>query len=200
MCMHVNLHSIRIYMNVEMDATTQLSDRLSRTATQLRSRLANGDDVADLIHELECIHADAVYLDLCGIQVPIRAIDLISEGILAIEEHSEVNERALTCPGRPRFDIRHEQLSHLIELGFTSVDIAIIIGVSRSTIARRLRDFGLSMERKYCVISNEDLDDIILNIIRQYPECGQKMMQGHLKERGIVVQQTRANKSEGVDA
>ena len=51
---------------------------------------------------------------------------------------------------------------------------------------------------KYCVISDEDLDDKVLNIIRQYPECGQKMMQGHLKERGIVVDNNTKTKSLGV--
>ena len=73
--------------------------------------------------------------------------------------------------------------------------MAIMIGVSRSTIARRLREFGMSMGTKFCVISDEDLDNIIRSIMQQYPECGQKMMQGHLKERGIVVQQTRVRES-----
>jgi Fe2+ transport system protein FeoA len=104
-------------------------------------------------------------------------------------------ERTVCSPGRPKFNLSSEQLGNLIEIGFTSVDMAIMIGVSRSTIARRLREFGMSMGTKFCVISDEDLDDIIRSIMQQYPECGQKMMQGHLKERGIVVQQTRVRES-----
>ena len=82
-----------------------------------------------------------------------------------------------------------------IDLGFTAVDVAAILGVSRSTICRRLRECGLSMQRKYCAISDQDLDDIVLTIAQQYPDCGQKMMQGHLRERGIMVQQTRIRES-----
>ena len=144
---------------------------------------------------MECIHSDAVYLDLCGIHLPARAIELISQGLLAIEDHCQMIERTVCSPGRPKFNISSEQLGNLIELGFTSVDMAVMIGVSRSTIGRRLREFGMSMETKYCVISDEDLDDIVCSIIQQYPECGQKTMQGHLKERGIVVQQTRVRES-----
>ena len=178
-----------------MDSRTLLSDRLSRVTRELRIRLSEGDDVADLVHELECIHSDAVYLDLCGIHLPARAIELISQGLLAIEDHCEMIERTICSPGRPKFNISSEQLGNLIEIGFTSVDMAIMIGVSRSTIARRLREFGMSMGTKFCVISDEDLDDIIRSIMQQYPECGQKMMQCHLKERGIVVQQTRVRES-----
>ena len=131
---------------------------------------------------------------LCGIHLPARAIELIFQGLLAIEDHCEMIERRICSLGRPRFNISSEQLGNLIEIGFTSVDMAIMIGVSRSTIARRLREFGMSMGTKFCVISDENLDDIIRSIMQQYPECGQKMMQGHLKERGIV-QQTRVRES-----
>ena len=156
-----------------MDSRTQLSDRLSRVTWELRVRLSEGDDVADLVHKLECIHSDAVYLDLCGIHLPARAIELISQGLSAIEDHCQMIERTVCSPGRPKFNISSEQLGNLIELGFTSVDMAVMIGVSHSTIGRRFWEFGISMETKYCVISDEDLDDIVRSII-QYPECGQK--------------------------
>ena len=139
------------------------------------------------------MHADTVYLDLCGIQLPDRVIELISEALLAIEEHCEIRDTALGCSGRPKFDISSEQLTNLSHgtwlhrgrHGYYSRCI------TQYYIARRLRELGLSVERKYCVISNEDLDDLVLSILQQYPECGQKMMHGHLKERGILIQQTR---------
>ena len=173
-----------------MDFRAHLSDRLSRAIRHLRAGPVDVGDIVDIVHHLECIHVDAIYLDLSGIPLPLRAIELICEGLLIIEEHLESAGASVGNPGRPKFNITCDQLNCLIELGFTSVDMAVIIGVSRSTIARRLREFGLAMERKFCVISDEDLDDIILSITQQYPDCGQKMMQGHLKERGIVVQQT----------
>ena len=149
-----------------MDSRTSLSDRLSRVTRELRIRLSEGDDVADLVHELECIHSDAVYLDLYAIHLPARAIELISRGLLAIEDHCKMTERTICSLGRPKFNISSEQLGNLIEIGFTSVDMAIMIGVSRSTIACRLRELGMCMGTKFCVISDEDLDDIIRSIMQ----------------------------------
>ena len=91
--------------------------------------------------------------------------------------------------GRPFICISCEQLEYLIDLNFTAVSIAGILGVSRSTVYRRFKDYGLSIRNKYSSISDEMLDEIVQKILQQYPDCGQKMMSGHLKERGIVVQQ-----------
>ena len=50
--------------------------------------------------------------------------------------------RASPGPGRPRFDISEQQLMYLHSMGFTWVDIANLLGVSRMTIFRRRREFG----------------------------------------------------------
>ena len=100
-----------------------------------------------------------------------------------------------TCLGRKRFELSHRQFDHLMQLWFTAVDMASILGVSQSTIHRRFREFGMSMGRKYCVISNKHLDDIVRNITHLYPDYVQKLMQAHLKKRSIVVQQTRLKES-----
>lgn len=44
---------------------------------------------------------------------------------------------------------------------------------------------------KYSSISDESLDDIVCAICQEFPGCGVKMLQGHLVERGVVVQQHR---------
>ena len=179
-----------------MDCRTALSERLQTLTRQLRTRFSEGEDWEALLYQLELTHSYAVQLDLGGIELPIRAIQLISESLQALEEHRESFDGPVTSgAGRPRHDLDMRQLEHLIDLGFTAVDMAAIMGVSRSTVSRRLREYGLSMQRKYCAISDQDLDDIVLTIAQQYPDCGQKMMQGHLRERGIMVQQTRIRES-----
>ena len=45
--------------------------------------------------------------------------------------------------GRPRFDIPRRQLQFLIESGFTGPQSAAIIGVSLTTVRRRMSDYGL---------------------------------------------------------
>ena len=98
-------------------------------------------------------------------------------------------------PGRPAFDISAEQLEHLLELGFSATTTASLLGVSRSTVCRRMRDFGLSCSLKYCCISDESLDDIVRAICQEFPGCGVKMLQGHLVERGVVVQQRQVTEA-----
>ena len=92
-------------------------------------------------------------------------------------------------PWRPRFVISTSVLESMIELGFRHVSIANILGVSRSTICRHLKEAGMSASQKYCCISISDLDDVVQSISVTFPNCGYKMMMCHLKERGITVQQ-----------
>ena len=55
--------------------------------------------------------------------------------------------------GRPRFDIPQSQLTELVESGFTGVQIASVVGVSLSTVRRRIAEYGLSD------LSDESLDE-----------------------------------------
>ena len=98
-------------------------------------------------------------------------------------------------PGRPAFDIAAEHLEYLLELGFSATTIAGLLGVSRSTVCRRMRDFGQSCSMRFCCISDDDLDDVVRAICQEFPGCGVKMLQGHLNERGVVVQQIRVREA-----
>ena len=41
--------------------------------------------------------------------------------------------------------------------------------------------------KKYSEISDNELDDLVSSIQEQNPNCGQVMIQGHLKARGVLV-------------
>ena len=71
--------------------------------------------------------------------------------------------------------------------------LSSILRVSRSTICRRMGQYGLSYSRNYCCVSDADLDDIVKRISMQHSGCGSKMMEGHLRAEGIVVQQVVYN-------
>lgn len=45
--------------------------------------------------------------------------------------------------GRPRFDVSRNQLEYLSSLSFTWTEAASLLGVSRMTIYRRRREFGM---------------------------------------------------------
>ena len=80
------------------------------------------------------------------------------------------------APGRSQFIVGFSILESMIEIGFTVVSIANILGMSRSTLCRRLSEVGRSVSQKYCCISDADLDDIIRSISHVFPNCGDKMM------------------------
>ena len=97
--------------------------------------------------------------------------------------------------GRPCFEIPPEQLSSLVESGFTGQQMVAIIGVSLSTIRRWMTCFGLSVSSQYTDLSGTDLDQVVGNIKEQFPTCGCKQMHGHLQSFGIRVQQVRVRES-----
>ena len=47
--------------------------------------------------------------------------------------------------GRPAFEISNAQLSFLLEQGFKIQEISCILGVSKRTVERRMKAFGLSV-------------------------------------------------------
>ena len=91
----------------------------------------------------------------------------------------------------PKFNIQREHLEFLVEQGFNNPIIAGILGVSLKTIERRQQEYGIRQRSTYSTISNQDLDNIIDNILVDFPETGYKRMTGFLRSRGVVVQQSR---------
>ena len=67
--------------------------------------------------------------------------------------------------------------------------------VSVATIHRRLKDFNASVSHSFSSIDNNQLDNIMLDIKQQHPNCGYRMVLGHLRSRGLFIQQTRVIES-----
>ena len=85
-----------------------------------------------------------------------------------------VNNRSV---GRPAFDIPKETLKMFLNSGFSLIKISEMLGVSRKTVSRRIEQFGLLEEvPRYTNISNEDLDTLIPEIYREFPNCGIRRM------------------------
>ena len=93
------------------------------------------------------------------------------------------------CRGRPSFHIPKEQMELFLEYNFSLPQISEILGVSLSTISRRLKDYGLSVMQTYSTISNTELDEITQQLVSEFPNCGYRRMTGFLRAQGIHVQQ-----------
>lgn len=97
--------------------------------------------------------------------------------------------------GRPRLDVRTEQLEYLLSMGFTCPRIATAIGVSLSTIRRRMSQSGLSVKALYSTISDNDLNVLAIKIQEHFPNCGYRMMYAHLLQEGHRVPHSRVRET-----
>lgn len=83
----------------------------------------------------------------------------------------------------------------LRNLKFTWIKISSIIGVSRSTLYRRLEEEGISRTITYTDISDLALDRLIHRIKLEHPHDGERMMIGHLSRHTVRVTRCRLRAS-----
>ena len=97
--------------------------------------------------------------------------------------------------GRPRCEIPKEQLEYFVEHELTIPDIALALGVSVSTIKRRLRSHGISITDRRTTITDSDLDSQVTDIHGLFPNAGYRRVHSQLSLRGITVSQLRVRES-----
>ena len=97
--------------------------------------------------------------------------------------------------GRPCIDVCKEELLRLKELNYSWTKIARMIGVSRSTLYRKLRDFDIDSSDSYSDIAPSDLDDLLKEIKVEQPDIGEVILQGRLLHMGIKVTRSQLRSS-----
>lgn len=93
--------------------------------------------------------------------------------------------------GQPKYIVSEELLSRLIDMSLPISCIANILGVSQSTIFRRMRELGLSTKSTYSTLTDQELDNVIVAIKIRVPNAGYRMVKGCLQAEGHRVQWTR---------
>ena len=96
--------------------------------------------------------------------------------------------------GRPTILLNLETVELLRGSGYTWNEIAGSLQVSRTTLWRRLNEAGYEVE-KFTDISDDELDSILRELQRNHPNCGQQLLQGYLRQRGVIVQHRRLRES-----
>ena len=71
-------------------------------------------------------------------------------------------------PGRPPFHIQPEMLEDLLGLGLSKQKIAKLLGISRWTIYRRVRDYDLHHLSEFSDLSDAELDEEITDYINRH--------------------------------
>ena len=93
--------------------------------------------------------------------------------------------------GRPRIEVDVEDIEFLRGLRFSWTNVAKVLGISRSTLYRRLEEEGISRETHYSDMSDSDLDSLVREIKRAHPNDGERLMIGHLSRYGVTVPRAR---------
>ena len=118
-----------------------------------------------------------------------------------VNNSHEVERNATTqplfsgTPGRPKLNITQEQIEFLLERRFTVLQMSRLLGVSSSTIEHRMAEFRLTVRGTYANISDEQLDSTVREILVGFPNTSYKRMTGHLRSRGIRMQQSKIRDS-----
>ncbi|XP_052068134.1 uncharacterized protein LOC127707579 [Mytilus californianus] len=153
----------------------------------------------------------------CRLQLLRRDIERASGGLITNEEcaefipllddmEKEVSARFAACRsekdqyrservavdgnGHSKFSISKEQLEYLVKYGFTAPMMSNVLGISESTVRRRLREFGLSL-RKTTHITDMELDQSITEVIGTNRHIGPNSVRVRLAQKKIFVSRER---------
>ena len=94
-------------------------------------------------------------------------------------------------PGRPKIILNIDTIELLRHCGYTWCQS---LQISRRTLWRFLKDTDYQIQR-YTEISDDELDGYLSQIQKEHPNCGQQLLCGYLKDRGILVQRQRLRES-----
>ncbi|KAA8577364.1 hypothetical protein FQN60_004275 [Etheostoma spectabile] len=106
-------------------------------------------------------------------------------------EANGVGTHSASQRGRPRYNISAVQLTHMRDLGFSWMAISRMLSVNIRTLYNHRTQLGLLDYGSFTNISNEDLDRLITEVLRQTPGSGETYITGGLRGRGIRVERWR---------
>ena len=189
--------------SLDIFATTRtaLFSRFQDAFRDIIRQLSNGeldeDGVDSIIFHLEQLSVHLVRL--CNVDLMNNQTErLISNTIMLLRSYKNVNRQASSFQsernlngkrGRPRFSISSEQLQYLLNYDLSVPDIAQALVVSRSTIFRRMRTFGLSVGQRMTDISDKNLEITIRQVQQDFPNTGYRRVCSQL----LIRHQSTAN-------
>ena len=98
-------------------------------------------------------------------------------------------------PGRPKFDINREQLEYFLFYYLAVQDITVALSVSKSTVQRRFREYGISVSLAMSQQTDDQLDDIGRQIKNDFPNAAYRCVDSQLRYQGFKVPQSRVRES-----
>lgn len=164
------------------------------------------DSLNSLYIRLECLYGHLLHIHDHGLATSVvneevvelfrRLLNIINS--VSEEIESQCTDHSLQVPflithqrGRPKYDLPVGQLRFLLEHGFTCSKISSMLGISESTVHRRMSENGLSVRNLYSNLSDSDLKEMIHQAHVSFPNAGYRLVLGWLNQRGHRVQEYR---------
>ncbi|XP_048854383.1 uncharacterized protein LOC125722239 isoform X3 [Brienomyrus brachyistius] len=97
--------------------------------------------------------------------------------------------------GRHAMEIPVVAIEGYLRYGLKVKEIAGLYGVHRNTTHKKMEQNGLSISAMYSAMTDAQLDTLVLEIHREHPQCGYRMIRAHLQSRGHLLQIFRVQES-----
>ena len=119
-------------------------------------------------------------------------IDHVERQLFSVDPTAYSSSTFSEIVGRPRLVINLTQIDYLRSWQFTWTRICYTLCVSRTTLWRRLKEVNFNfLESRFSSISEVDLEQQVSDITAQFVNCGERMVMGILRSRGIHVPRHR---------
>ena len=182
-----------------VQSLTQLCSTVALSVSRQMSKYEESSDPNDLdflVFKVVQLHKCVVALGasdslLEEIGQCLSILTNMQDSSVTVVQSDGYSPETIISRGRPKFAVCEQQLQHLLQLGFDCPTIASVLGVSLRTVRRRMSEFGLSVSSVYTSISDADLESAVQEVKVLNPNCGYRMLTGHLRSRGIRVSQER---------
>ncbi|KAK7880188.1 hypothetical protein WMY93_033145, partial [Mugilogobius chulae] len=165
-------------------------DRLYSRVSQALQREPLDPDYLEFVCTQEMVFLD--------IEVTDKLVEL-TRSLQTLREHKQSSclsvQYEQNGPGRPRITISTDGLEQLLESGLPVTTISSLLGISRSTLFRRMADNNLSVSGMYSKCTDEELDDLVSRIKETMPHAGYRLVKGTLKAQGHRLQWSRVKAS-----
>ena len=92
--------------------------------------------------------------------------------------------------GPPNNTVEAGDIKHLLDFRVPIATVAKRLGISRSTLYNKMKNLGIEPP-KYSDVDRADLTRRIQTIKKDHPNCGEKVVSGHLHSCGLHVQRAK---------
>lgn len=81
-------------------------------------------------------------------------------------------DRTVGERGRPKLVVSKDHIQDLIEMDLSVPCMSKLLGLSVSTLKRRMRQWGLSIRESYSKMTDDELDNLVSAIKQDSPNLG----------------------------